>query len=69
MANERMNRRQFIRNTAALAAGAALAPKPSARSMTPTAADSIALGRRASGSAGWASGGQQQRAGSAQPGS
>ncbi len=48
MANERMNRRQFIKNAAALTAGAALAPslmECAATAHVPSAADSVALGK------------------------
>jgi hypothetical protein len=49
MANERMNRRQFIKSTAALAAGVALAPRlagPSAAAaVQQTASDSVVLGK------------------------
>jgi 1-deoxyxylulose-5-phosphate synthase len=47
MASKRMTRRQFFRNSAALAAGAALAPKLSGSSFiasVPTATDSVVLG-------------------------
>ena len=48
MSNERLTRRQFIRSTAALAAGAALAPQlteSAAAAKAPSAADSVALGK------------------------